>query len=140
MRKHLNFEFHSTVMLNCRKISDMPDTACYAATELDNLILGRSEKRDEIGKLVNKLRKAIPDGKENVMASYDVPRTVLVWQAMRKVYGDGAIEHKTPLFLAQAQRVIDQLDDVYQKNIPDQNQLKYLRSFCLEMSRNGSSW
>lgn len=126
---------------------DLSTVSCYAAGEVDNLILERPNGFKAVKRLVEMIRNSLIGVGQSTSAEYMVDPTTAV--AMGQALEDSYLETGTSIdtlekLISEATRVTTLLErttqnpsEVYKNNLKE---LKQLRSLCLALSENALAY
>lgn len=121
---------------------DLAWVACQAATELDNLILGRSASIDAVKGLTSALSSSVVTGSAATAPAslVDPTTTVVLTRALRE--SEPNLHGRTLEDLVKATvHLVEQLRQVAEPARTEQqeNTLRVLRGFCLALSRHAAA-
>jgi hypothetical protein len=116
--------------------------ACQAATELDNLILGRSASIDAVRGLTSALSSSVVTGSPTTAPAslVDPTTTVVLTRALRE--SEPNLHGRTLEDLVNATvHLVEQLRQVAEpaRTAEQQKTLQVLRAFCLALSRHAAA-
>lgn len=126
---------------------DLSTVSCYAAGEVDNLILGRPNGFQAIKHLIDMIRNSLIKVGQSASAEYmvDPATAVAMGQALKDSYQEkGASIDTLEKLIIEATHVTDILEKATQN--PDEvrrsnlGELKQLRSLCLALSENALAY
>lgn len=121
--------------------TDLATMACRAAVELDNTILGRGQHFETLTRLAEQMSFLVTRIKPNSSSSFTDPTAVVLMKRAVEDYAVGATPPSTVDELAVIVNAIQKnLQDLLQKQQPDKEHLKEMRSFCLSLSESASSY
>ena len=123
---------------------DLPNVACHAAIELDNLLLDQPFGTDNIGRLISMISESIPQqGEAASAASLWDPSTVVV---VNRAIGDSnpnsnistiddLVKEAKDIFAEFSELVENPMD--FRQRQPEK--VAEMRQFCLALSRRASA-
>jgi hypothetical protein len=120
---------------------DLAWVACQAASELDNLLLGRSASIDAVKGLTSALSSSVVSGSGSAAPAslVDPTTTVVLTRALRE--SEPNLHGRTIEDLIKATvNLVEQLRHVAPATTEDQQKtLRVLRAFCLALSRHAAA-
>lgn len=118
---------------------DLPVLACEAATELDNLLLGREARLDVVNDLVRWLMEEFPDVATEP-TGFDPTSVILMNRAFGVASEIVGIPDTVGEVAKAAQRIRRVLEDVVSGGSVEQAQLIQLRTLCVALSKAASAY
>lgn len=133
-----------SVQPSSHQTKDLAWLACQAATEIDNLILKRSQSLEAVRGLASTLTdpgsSLLQEGQQSSLI--DPTTTVVLTRALRELTAD-TTETRLRDLLRAAGKVVNRLVDVSSRTASsgalDNEALTTLRSFCLALSRHAAA-